>query len=116
MADRARDRPIHPSDYEQIFDRLVELAADLVGVAVGMAARATPFPALPAEAAAATAVVDLLPVGLRRRLDRRFGAIRVELVLSLLTSIIGASARTPLSSVVDGALRAVEIPEALASR
>ena len=28
MADRARDRPIHPSDYEQIFDRLVDGVAE----------------------------------------------------------------------------------------
>jgi cation-transporting ATPase I len=116
MAGRPRDRPIHPSDFEQVFDRLLELGGDLLASAVSMVGQVTPSLSLPAEALALPAVVELLPGDLKQRMERKFGTVRVELVLSLLNAAIGAAAHTPLSTVVDGALRAVEIPEALASR
>src|SRR5262245_6798315 len=115
-ADRPRDRPIHPSDFEQVFDRLLELGGDLLASAVSMLGQIAPGLALPAEALALPAVVDLLPGDLKRRMEEKFGTVRVELVLSLLNAALGAAARTPLSTLVDGALRAIEMPEALASR
>ena len=116
MADRPRDRPIHPSDFEQVFDRLLELGGDLLAAAVSMLGQVVPWLTLPAEALALPAVVDVLPADLKRRMEERFGTVRVELVLSLLNAALGAAARTPLSTLVDGALRAVEMPEALAAR
>jgi cation-transporting P-type ATPase I len=116
MTDRPRDRPIHPSDFEQVFDRVVELGGDLLASAVSMVGQVTPSLTLPAEVLALPAVLELVPGDLKRRMEERFGTVRVELVLSLLNAALGAAARSPLSTVTDGALRAVEIPEALASR
>jgi cation-transporting P-type ATPase I len=116
MAAHHRGRPVHPSDFEQVFDRLLELVADLLGAAIGMVGQIAPGLRLPVEALALPAAADLLPAELKRRMDQRFGAIRVELVLSLLGSVIGAATHAPLSTLVDAALRAVEMSEALASR
>ncbi|HEX6872121.1 MAG TPA: HAD-IC family P-type ATPase, partial [Micromonosporaceae bacterium] len=116
MAGRRRDRPIHPSDFEQVFDRLIEIAGDLLGTALGLAGQVAPALRLPAEAMALPAAIDLLAAQLKQRMERRFGAVRVELVLSLLSSALSATTQSPLSTLVDAALRAVELPEALASR
>jgi len=114
MSDRARDRLRHPSDFEPVFDELVEIAGDLLGIAAGLAGRLLPV-AVPPEAASLLGGLELLPE-VRRRLETRFGRTRVELALSLTGSVLGAAAHAPLLSLTDGALRAVELPAALARR
>jgi cation-transporting ATPase I len=116
MSDHHRDEPAHPGDFEQVLDRLVELGADFVGAGIGVLGQLTPALRLPAEMMAIPAAADLLPAKLKQRMDERFGAIRVELVMSLLGSVLSAATQAPLSTVVDGALRAVEIREAVAAR
>lgn len=115
MTGRPRDRPRHPSDFEPLFDELVEIAGDLLGAAAGLVGRAVPVLALPPEVASLVAGLELAP-HVRQRLEARFGRTRVELVLSITTSILAAAAQAPLASLADGALRAVELPAVLARR
>jgi cation-transporting P-type ATPase I len=114
MSDRARDRLRHPSDFEPVFDELVEIAGDVLSMAVGLAGRLLPV-AAPPEAASLLAGLELLPE-VRRRLETRFGRTHVEFALSLAGSILGAAAHAPLPSLTDAALRTVELPAALARR
>ncbi|MEU7769202.1 cation-translocating P-type ATPase [Nocardia sp. NPDC049190] len=109
-----RNRPMHPGSFEPVFDELLALCGDLLGAAAGLAGRMVPL-ALPPESIAPVYGIDLIP-GVRGRLDARFGAIRVDTALSLLSSVIGAAAHTPLLAVADAGLRAVQLPAALARR
>ncbi|MBF6488364.1 HAD-IC family P-type ATPase [Nocardia otitidiscaviarum] len=115
MTGRPRDRPLHPASFEPIFDELVALGGDLAGAVVGLVGRLAPTLSLPPESIAAVHAVDLIP-GLRTELDSRFGAVRVDAVLSLAGSAVSAASRNPLSALADAGLRAVELPAALARR
>jgi cation-transporting P-type ATPase I len=115
MEGRSRDRMRHPSEFEPVFDELVEIAGDLLGAATGLAGRLVPGLALPAEAASLVPSLELLP-RVRRLLEARFGRTRVELAVSLTGSVLGAAAQSPLGSLADAALRTVELPAALARR
>ncbi len=115
MATLPRDRPMHPGGFEPVFDELLALGADVLGAGLGLAGRFAPRLELPPETMALVYGMDLLPA-LRRRLDTRFGSVRVELGLALAGSVIGAAAHTPLSAFTDAGLRAVELPAALARR
>jgi cation-transporting ATPase I len=114
MDDRPRDRPRHPSDFEPVFDELVEIAGDMVGAAVSFAGRAVPFGVAP-EVAGLIGSLDLLPP-IRQRLEARFGRTRVELGLSLASAVLNAGAQTPTALLADGMLRVVELPALLARR
>jgi cation-transporting ATPase I len=115
MSDRRRDRPMHPSAFEPVLTELIELAGDVLGTGIALVGRSVPGLSAPPEAMAALAILDHLPE-LRRALAARWGGARVELAQSLVGSLIGAVAQTPLSSLADAALRAVELPAALARR
>ncbi|MCW4356068.1 HAD-IC family P-type ATPase [Hoyosella sp. YIM 151337] len=112
--DLPRDRPLHPGGFEPVLDGLIELAGDAVGATLGVLGRVLPV-SLPPETMALVAGLDLLP-GVRQRLEDRFGPERVEMMLSLAASAIGAAAHSPISSLADAGLRAVELPAALARR
>lgn len=112
--DLPRDRPLHPGDFEPVLDGLIALAGDAVGATLGVLGRLLPV-SLPPETMALVAGLDLLP-GVRQRLEDRFGSERVEMMLALAASAIGAATHSPISSLADAGLRAVELPAALARR
>lgn len=114
MSDLPRDRPLHPGGFEPVFDELIELAGDVLGATFGILGRVLPV-SLPPETMALVAGLDLLP-GVRHRLEDRLGSERVEMLLSLAASAIGAASHSPISSLADAGLRAVELPAALARR
>jgi cation-transporting ATPase I len=96
---------------------LVELGADVVGLAVGLVLSVLPVgpPAVVSAAVPALSLARDIP-RLRRRLDERLGRERAGLVLSLSLSLAQALAQRPVSSLVDLAFRAVRLRETLARR
>ncbi|MDX2050793.1 MAG: HAD-IC family P-type ATPase [Polyangiaceae bacterium] len=92
----------HPADVEPTERLTLELAADMVGLAVGLGLKFTPLP--PSMVASGTAsilaVVRATP-RLRRSLDERFGFDRSDLALGITGGLTLGFAQRPLSSAVE---------------
>ncbi len=102
--------PEHPADPAAITRTLTALAADAVGVGVGMVGRLMRAPALPVELASAITGVDGVPP-VRRLLDRHPGAATVTAVASAALQGLGQG---PLGLVVDATHRLSNLGEQVA--
>jgi cation-transporting ATPase I len=107
----------HPADDEPLLRRLVGFAADTAAFFTGLGLSVSPIPAIPfaGNAAALLSLVSSVP-RLRAGLDERIGPERTELVLDLGTAFFSALAQRPLTSFVEGVLKAALLREAQAAR
>ncbi|MCC6213762.1 MAG: HAD-IC family P-type ATPase [Polyangiaceae bacterium] len=105
----------HPADPEPVRRLLVELAADLLGIALGTSLALSLLPASPtaARAAALLGWVRGSP-RLRRRLDARLGAKRADVALGVVGALLHGVAQRPVSALAEAAHRGVLVREAVA--
>jgi cation-transporting ATPase I len=82
--------------------RLVELCADLAGLALATGLRLSPLPALPlsGNAVAVLSVIRSLP-RLKKGLEDRWGSERADFILNLTSSLAQGVAQRPLSLLVE---------------
>jgi cation-transporting ATPase I len=116
--ERQIDRPgriVGVTDIDPSVANVVALGADLLGMGGGLAGRLMRLPRLPAELAALTAAVDVVP-RLGKRLRTSLGTIRTDLGMALMSSAIGAASQTVASSAADAALRILLLAETGAHR
>ncbi|HEY5170123.1 MAG TPA: HAD-IC family P-type ATPase, partial [Acidimicrobiia bacterium] len=106
------DRPDHPGDADAIRWGVVEVGADIAGIAVGGIARLLRWPVLPVEIAAALPAIDSLPP-VRRVLDLHRGIEAAVVSASALLQGLGAG---PVGLVVDATHRVTLLSEAMARR
>ncbi len=93
--------PEHPADSAPI-DRLrMELVADALAAAVGLALRVSPLRPSALAGHALSAVALVRSTRLRELVTERLGPERAEHVLELLSSVTHAVAQRPMSSLVD---------------
>lgn len=93
---------------------VVELAADVVGIAAAVAARLFNVAPVAAELAAAVSVVDSTP-RLRGHVERALGQARADAVIALANATVQALSQGFAGLVVDGALRGLILQEAAAA-
>ena len=103
------------ADIDQSLAHVVALGADLLGIGAGLAGRVMRLPRLPAELAAVTAAVDLLPK-LGKGLRASLGTIRTDLGVALASSAIGAASQSVASGAADAAMRVLALAETGAHR
>jgi cation-transporting P-type ATPase I len=92
----------HPADVEPAKRLVLELATDIVGLAIGTSLRLSPFKAsnLAASAAAISTIVRSSP-RLRRGLDERLGPRRADIAMNAAVAVSQGLAQRPVSSMVD---------------
>jgi cation-transporting P-type ATPase I len=92
----------HPADVEPAKRLMLELATDVVGLAIGTSLRLSPFRAsnLAASAAAISTIVRSSP-RLRRGLDERLGPRRADIAMNAAIAMSQGLAQRPVSSLVD---------------
>ena len=110
-----RRRIVPIPDIDPPVANAVALGADLLAIGGGLAGRVMRLPRLPAELAALTAAVEVLP-RIGKRLRASLGRVRTDLGLALTSSAIGAASQTVGSSAADAALRIVLLAETAAHR
>ncbi|MFI2642405.1 HAD-IC family P-type ATPase [Streptomyces sp. NPDC018610] len=103
----------HPADPAGVRAAAATLAADALGIAIGLTAYGMRLPPSPRLA---TAVVTLLRENprFRARLRARLGAARMDLLLACANAAAHGVGQTPTSLVLDGALRACQLAETVA--
>ncbi len=110
-----RRRIVPIPDIDPPVANAVALAADLLGIGGGLAGRLLRLPPLPAELAALTAAVEVVP-RLGKRLRASLGRVGTDLGLALTSSAIGAASQTVGSIAADAALRVLLLAETAAHR
>ncbi len=111
----AAGRRVPMPDIDPSVANLAALGADLLGIGGGLTGRLMRLPRLPAELAALTAAVDVLP-RLGKRLQTSLGTVGADLGVALMSSAIGAASQTVASSAADAALRILLLAETAAHR
>ncbi|MEV6613927.1 cation-translocating P-type ATPase [Streptomyces sp. NPDC051051] len=102
----------HPGDPASVRTAAEILAADAAGAAAALAGSAMRLPASPRLV---TAAVTLLRENPRFRswLRARLGDTRMEIALAVVNAAVHGAGHTPTSLVLDGALRAAQLAEAV---
>ena len=93
----------------------VALGADLLAIGGGLAGRVMRLPRLPAELAALTAAVEVLP-RMGQRLHASLGRVQTDLGMALMSSAISTASQAVVSSAADAALRILLLAETAAHR
>ncbi|WP_086728711.1 HAD-IC family P-type ATPase, partial [Streptomyces carpinensis] len=103
----------HPADPAGVRYAAATLAADVVGIAVGVTAY---YMRLPPSPRLATATMTLLRENPRFRawLRARLGHSRMDLLLACGNAAVHGAGQTPTSLVLDGVLRACQLAETVA--
>ncbi|WP_148088177.1 HAD-IC family P-type ATPase [Couchioplanes caeruleus] len=105
--------PPYPGETGTAVDAQASMIGLLIGGVAGAVGRALRVPAMPAEAMAVLAAVDVLP-GVRRRAQDLLGTRPVGLGLTAATAVLSAATQAPVAPLAEAALRAVQLPEAWA--
>lgn len=105
----------HPADRQPEQRLLLELAADLLGVALGLGLKATFLPSS-VWAARTAALANLVrsTEGLRGHLDRHLGRDRSDLALGLVAPVMLGLAQRPVAALVEVGHKLVLVREARA--
>ncbi|MET8244188.1 cation-translocating P-type ATPase [Streptomyces sp. NPDC005202] len=113
LADGAPEDTTHPADPAGVRAAAATLAADAMGIGVGLTAYALRLPPSPRLV---TAVVTMLRENPRFRawLRARVGRSRMDLVLACANAAAHGAGQTPTSLVLDGTLRACQLAETVA--
>ncbi|MFC3537832.1 HAD-IC family P-type ATPase [Couchioplanes caeruleus subsp. azureus] len=106
-------RAPHPGDAGPARTAALGLITHVAGAGAALGGRLLRLAPLPAEVTAVTAVTDVVP-WLRDRLRQHLGDAAAELAGSVTAAGLAAAAQTPLSSVAEAVLRAVQWSEARA--
>ncbi|MBZ9641849.1 cation-translocating P-type ATPase [Streptomyces sp. PSKA30] len=103
----------HPGDPGEVRTTAGALAADAVGIVAAVTGSALRLPASPRFV---TAGVTLLRENPRFRswMRSRFGPSRMDLMLAVVNAAVHGAGQTPISLVLDGALRSFQLTETLA--
>ncbi|WP_030340212.1 cation-translocating P-type ATPase [Streptomyces sp. NRRL S-1022] len=103
----------HPADPAGVRASAATLAADGLGIAVGLTAYSLRLPPSPRLL---TAVVTLLRENprFRARLRSRVGDTRMDLILACANAAVHGAGQTPTSLVLDGVLRACQLADTVA--
>ncbi len=107
-----REASGHPADSEPLTRAVLEIAADVVGFGVALAASALPVPSgvLAVDFAAVLGELQNAPP-LRRFADRTLGPARSEVVLAVGSSVAQGLARNPLTPVVGAVYHTLRLGE-----
>lgn len=102
----------HPADVERGQRLMLELATDMVGLAIGTTLRFSPFrPSNVAASAAAVASIVRSSPRLRRGIDERLGPHRADVAMNFAVAMSQGFAQRPVSSMVDVAHKAALLRE-----
>ncbi|MDN0194332.1 cation-translocating P-type ATPase, partial [Streptomyces sp. S.PNR 29] len=103
----------HPGDPASVRTAATTLAADVVGIGAAMTASALRLPPSPRLVTAVATMLRENPT-FRAWLRARLGTARRERVLAIANAAVHGAGQSPTSLVLDGALRACQLAEAVA--
>ncbi|WP_345621188.1 cation-translocating P-type ATPase, partial [Streptomyces ziwulingensis] len=103
----------HPGDPTSVRVAALALAADALGVAAALTASARRLPPAPRLITAVATLLRENP-GFRAWLRERLGTARMDVTLAVANAAVHGAGQSPASLVLDGALRACQLTEAVA--
>ncbi|CAM5678629.1 Transport ATPase OS=Streptomyces fumanus OX=67302 GN=GCM10018772_02910 PE=4 SV=1 [Streptomyces fumanus] len=111
--DAGAEELTHPGDPTSVRVAAAALGADALGVAAGLTAAALRLPATPRLLTAAATLLRENP-SFRAWLRGRLGSARMDVALAVANAAVQGAGQSPASLVLDGALRACQLAEAVA--
>ncbi|MFY1676800.1 HAD-IC family P-type ATPase [Streptomyces sp. WMMC905] len=111
-AEGPADQPPHPGDPTPVRVAGIALVADILGVAAGLTGSTLRLPPLPRMCTAVATSLRENPA-FRAWLRSRLGAPRRDVALAVANALVHGAGQSPVSLVLDGALRAWQLVEAL---
>ncbi|CAL9531325.1 Potassium-transporting ATPase ATP-binding subunit [Streptomyces sp. enrichment culture] len=111
-ADDPVEEPAHPGDPASVRVAAAALGADVLGIAAGLTASALRLPPTPRLVTAVSTLLRENPA-FRAWLRARLGDDRMEVALALANAAVHGAGQSPTSLVLDGALRACQLAEAV---
>ncbi|MEU0738012.1 cation-translocating P-type ATPase [Streptomyces sp. NPDC006134] len=112
-ADDLVEEPAHPGDPASVRVAATALGADVLGIAAGLTASALRLPPTPRLVTAVSTLLRENPT-FRAWLRARLGDQRMEVALAVANAAVHGAGQSPTSLVLDGALRACQLAEAVA--
>ncbi|CAL9444405.1 HAD-IC family P-type ATPase [Streptomyces sp. enrichment culture] len=109
----AGDEPDHPGDPVSVRVAAAALGADVLGVAAAVTGARLRLPASPRLVTAVSTLLRENPA-FRAWLRERLGDHRMEVALAAANAAVHGAGQSPTSLVLDGALRACQLAEAVA--
>ncbi|MET9776912.1 cation-translocating P-type ATPase [Streptomyces sp. NPDC006367] len=112
-ADDRVEEPAHPGDPGSVRVAAAALGADALGIAAALTASSLRLPPTPRLVTAVATLLRENPA-FRARLRERLGDQRMDVALAAANAAVHGAGQSPTSLVLDGALRACQLGEALA--